>query len=121
MRGSQVRLSELLTATVPSFAYDAEGYINQSAAPTFQFYGNVSEMRSNSSVAEFTERRDERIIKVIARSGDVDTLTIDSVLTIEGVDRRYIIEDMYESEFKDRGIESRFKSYKEIIAKYITE
>ena len=41
------------------------------------------------------------------------------MISWDGEAREYQITDIYEADFQDRGITSKFKSYKTIIAKYI--
>ena len=112
-----VRLSEYFTASGAGTYTEGE-FGNISASPvTFNFWGNISETKSNRLVEE-GRRYDVRTIKVIARSGDVEDLTIDHTLTFEGEDNTYLVTDIYEAGFHDRGIESAFKSYKTILATY---
>ena len=112
-----IRLSEYFTASGGGTSTeDAFGSINVSPV-TFNFWGNVSENKSNRIVQE-GRRYDVRSIKVIARADDIEDLTIDHTLTFEGESNTYVVTDIYEAEYHDRGIESAFKSYKTILATY---
>ena len=118
MRGSQIRLSEYFTATMTGTTReDAFGTVT-GTDESFNFFGNVSEMKSDR-LDDAGKRRDRRHIKVIARADDVTNITIKHRLTYAGETREYVVTDIYESNFEDRNITSKFKSYKTIEAKYI--
>ncbi len=112
-----VRLSELVTATVTTMAEDDFGTRVSTIAATFQFYANVREKQSNR-LADDGKRRNVQMIEIIARSSDIAALSIDNKLRIDGVDRNYIVMDIFGADLQDRGIDSPFKSYSKIIAKY---
>ena len=118
MRGAQKRLSEYFTATMTgTTTEDAFGTVT-GVNESFNFFGNVSEMKSDR-LDDDGKRRDRRHIKVIARADDVTDLTIKHRLTYAGETREYVVTDIYEADFEDRDITSKFKSYKTIEAKYI--
>ena len=118
MRGSQVRLSEYFTATMTgNTTEDAFGTVT-GTDESFNFFGHVSEMKSDR-LDDQGKRRDRRHIKVIARADDVTDITIKHRLTYAGETREYVATDIYEADFEDRQIESKFKSYKTIEAKYV--
>ena len=110
MRGAQIRMSEYFTASGGGTVTEGEFGTNTITPVTFNFWGNVDDEKSDR-VLDNGKRYDEVKLTVIARADDVQNLTIDHTITMEGDDRTYVVTDIHGSDLKDRGISSSFKSY----------
>lgn len=98
--------------TSPTDAYDDDGRlrpVTQAETTTINFYAKVYDVKSATEVGG-GKRRDTKMKRLECDTRDIENLTIDFTLTIDGRDEVFQVVDIYDKEF-------RFTS--EVIARYI--
>ena len=93
------RRDDCVIASLPTTSYDEDGKLVTTGSTTIEFWAEVSDMKSKL-LEGGGKRRDARLIKLTADSRDVEDITLDHTITIQGSDDVFQVADFYQSQFR---------------------
>ena len=93
------RRDDYIIASLPTTSYDSDGKLVTTGSTTIEFWADVADMPSKLSEGG-GKRRDARLIKLTADSRDVEDITLDHTITIQGSDDVFQVADFYDSNFR---------------------
>ena len=117
-QSKSVVLNEYLTGTIVGASVEDEWGTRTQTNTDINFFGNIEKMRSDIIVSD-DKRYNRETLRILVRTDDVNGINISSMISYEGNTTKYVVEDIYESDYTSRSITSAFKAYVYIIAKSI--
>ncbi len=99
---SRYKLDEYITLKTHTESYTTGELVITNGTDAF-FWGSISEERSNvqsGGVHTDGRLRDNKIIKIIARTRDVEDVIISSELEFDSIDGKFNVVDKYDMDFK---------------------
>ena len=102
-KGKRIRLKEFITANNTTVSYDTGDEVS-TLGPDIEFWGNVKDVRSETTVFDGAKRLDHAKIEILCRTRDVAAVTNGTRLTLDNRTSAYQVSDIYDYDFKFHSI-----------------